>query len=75
MIIRIMYHDRKHDVVNESLLQQLIEEGKVMKFYRPSEGWVSVGRRPVRGRGGVYHGPERRKSDSHAPAERKDVSE
>jgi hypothetical protein len=60
VVVRVMYHDDKHDVVSDSLLQKLIEEKRVKKFYRPSEGWVTVGRNPVRGRGGAYHGPDRR---------------
>jgi hypothetical protein len=77
MIIKVMYHDRTYDMVYESLLDQLIREGKVMKFYRPSEGWITVGRRPVRGRGGAYQGPDRRRSGvpSPPPVQGEDASE
>lgn len=62
MIIRVMYNDEKYDMVKDYLLDPLIASGKVKKFYRQSEGWVSVTNARVRGMGGAYDGPERRKS-------------
>lgn len=63
MIIHVVYEDDRHDYVPALRLDGLIAEGKVKKFYRHSEGWVTIGKDPIRGMGGLrYNGPERRKS-------------
>ncbi|MGD0884677.1 MAG: GSU3473 family protein [Thermodesulfovibrionales bacterium] len=61
MLIRVMYSTGKYDMVKDSLLDELIASGGVQRFLR-SDGWATKGREPVRGRGGAYTGPERRKS-------------
>jgi len=61
MIIRVLYEDDRHDYVPAFRLDDLIAEGKIKKFYR-SDGWVTIGKDPIRGVGGSrYAGPERRK--------------
>jgi hypothetical protein len=61
MIIRVLYEDDRHDYVPAFRLDDLIAEGKIKKFYR-SDGWVTIGKDPIRGAGGSrYSGPERRK--------------
>lgn len=60
MVIRVMYTNRKYDMIKDFVLNDLITSGKVIKFYR-SDGWVNVGHDPIRGWGGKYDGPERRK--------------
>jgi hypothetical protein len=59
MMIRVMYFDRKYDMVNASVLDDLITSGRIMKFYRTG-GWITIGKDPIRGQGGVYTGLERR---------------
>ena len=61
MIIRVLYQDDRHDYVPAFRLDDLIAEGKINKFYR-SDGWVTIGKDPIRGMGGSrYGGPDRRK--------------
>jgi len=61
MIIRVLYEDDRHDYVPAFRLDDLIAEGKIKKFYR-SDGWVTIGKDPIRGVGGSrYNGPERRR--------------
>jgi hypothetical protein len=61
MIIRVLYEDDRHDYVPAFRLDDLIAEGRIKKFYR-SDGWVTIGKDPIRGTGGArYSGPERRK--------------
>ncbi|MCL4475113.1 MAG: hypothetical protein M1508_02660 [Nitrospirae bacterium] len=65
MLIRVMYHDRKYDMVNASLLDKLITSGRILKFQRV-EGWITIGKDPIRGHGGIYGGPERRRQVKRA---------
>lgn len=60
MLIRVLYTDNTYDMVKESRLDDLISAKKVVRFER-SSGWVTVGRDPLRGVGGAYWGPERRR--------------
>jgi PAS domain S-box-containing protein len=60
MLIKVVDSYNNHDMVDPFLLDELIASGKVKKFLR-SEGWVTIGIDPVRGTGGYYKGPERRK--------------
>jgi hypothetical protein len=59
MVIRVMYPNKKFDMVKDSLLNKLITSGKIVKFFR-SGAWVTIGQDPTRGSGGVYYGFERR---------------
>lgn len=44
------------------MLDKLIGEHKIKRFYRYSEEkWITVGIDPIRGMGGVYAGPDRRR--------------
>ena len=61
MLIRVMYSTGKYDMVKDSLLDELIASGGIQRFLR-SNGWATMGRDPMRGKGGAYKGPERRKS-------------
>jgi hypothetical protein len=60
MHIKIMYHDESLDMVAPRHLAELIISQKIKRFLR-TEGWVTVGIDPIRGQGGAYYGPERRK--------------
>lgn len=60
MLIRVLYKDQAAGMVETSRLGELIAAGKVVAFFR-SGGWVDVERDPIRGKGRVYYGPERRK--------------
>lgn len=59
MIIRVRYGNNEYDMVKSSFLDGLIRAGRVKMFLR-AEGWVVVGRDPVRMRSEAYHGPDRR---------------
>ena len=67
-MIRVVYHDNRHDMISVFILQLGIECRKIKMFYRNSEmRWVTVGVDPVRKAREVhYHGHERRKA--HMPA-------
>ena len=60
--IRVVYKTNKYDYVSSGLLDRLIRMEKIAKFYRASERrWINVRFDPIRGRGGKYQGPNRRK--------------
>jgi len=68
-LIRVVYRTKEYvfDYVTSDLLDSLITQDKITHFYRPSEErWVSIRLDPVRGSGGGYRGPERRRTD-HKP--------
>ncbi len=62
MLIRVVYPNNKYDMVKDYVLNELIASGKIKSFYR-SSGWAVVGRDRIRGEGGLYGGPERRKEN------------
>ncbi len=57
--IRVRFDNETTAFVRKEELQELIQSGKIVSFYRNDE-WVKVGVDPVRGVGGKYRGPERR---------------
>jgi len=57
--IKVIYMDNTAGVVKASSLEQLISTRKIVAFRR-NDGWVKLGRDPIRGNGGKYNGPERR---------------
>ncbi len=63
MMVRVIYHDNRYDMVKSTRLDDLISTNKVAKFQRTS-GWVTVGVDPVRTlrTNTQYTGPERRAS-------------
>jgi hypothetical protein len=61
MLIRVTYQNDKHDLIKPLLLDHYISSNKIKKFLR-SEGWITVGTDKIRGKGGHYEGPERRKN-------------
>lgn len=64
ILIKVIYYDNRIDLVRPYALDRLIAAGEIKKFFR-SEGWVKLGVDPVRGYGGKYHGPERRRKNRH----------
>ncbi|NWF56769.1 MAG: hypothetical protein HXY45_18450 [Syntrophaceae bacterium] len=65
-LIRVAYKAKEYDFdyVPSDLLDTLIAGDNITHFYRPSEErWVNIRLDPVRGCGGRYQGPERRKKD------------
>jgi hypothetical protein len=59
--IRVRYNNN-YDYIRKVDLHEMIQRGKVKRFLRRQEGWVTVGVDPTRtGTAGVYRGPERRK--------------
>jgi hypothetical protein len=65
-LVKVIFIDNSAGLVKAGSLDQLIAIGKIAAFYR-SDGWVKLGRDPVRGMGGSYKGPERRKSARNNP--------
>ncbi len=59
MYINVIYFDDTPGVVDAGRLDELIQSRRIIAFRR-SDGWVRVGRDPVRGNGGGYRGPDRR---------------
>ena len=64
MLVRIMYQNGKYDMVKPIIINELISSSKLEKFFR-SGGWVTVGIDPIRGIGGSYEGPERRRASEY----------
>jgi hypothetical protein len=63
MLVQVIYQDDKRcGAVHRSRLEFLIRSGLLFAFRR-AEGWVIVEKDPVRGSGGNYTGPERRRSE------------
>ena len=60
-MIKVIYDNQASGTVEDLLLEGLIATRKIVAFCR-SNTWIVIGRDPVRGMGGEYHGPERRKS-------------
>ena len=64
MILHVQYRNLDYDYVDTRTLDSLLEDEGIRRFYRPSEKrWVNVYRDPIRGMGGVYSGPSRRKPE------------
>ncbi len=62
LYLRVNYTDNSYDYIAGTTLNKLIRQHKVKRFYRNSaHRWVTVGVDPIRGMGGVYAGPDRRK--------------
>ena len=61
MMVRIIYHDNRYDMVKSTRLDDLISSNAVAKFER-SSGWVTIGVDPIRTPKGrqPYTGQERR---------------
>ncbi len=60
MLIRVLYHDGKYDMVKDRYLGLYIDSGKILKFKR-KDGWVTIGVDPIRRSERPYNGPERRR--------------
>lgn len=60
MMIRVMYNDNTYDIVQAVQLDDLIISGRVIKFLR-SDGWVTIGRDPIRIFNRRFSGNERRR--------------
>ena len=60
MMLRVIYHNGKYDMVKDLMLEIYINSGKILKFRR-KDGWATIGIDPIRDRGHNYIGPERRR--------------
>ena len=60
MFITVKYQDNSFDMIDPEVLDNLISSNKIIKFFR-SGGWATVSSDPLRGMGGSYGGPERRR--------------
>ncbi|RNC67931.1 MAG: hypothetical protein ED859_11995 [Desulfuromonadales bacterium] len=47
MLIRVQYEDRSYGMVDDTALESLISEDRILGFQRSSE-WVRIGVDPVR---------------------------
>ncbi|KAF0221548.1 MAG: hypothetical protein FD174_317 [Geobacteraceae bacterium] len=65
MMIPVLYTANSSGTVKDQRLDELIAKGRIVAFRR-SNGWVDIKNDPVRGKGGGYHGPERRKRGEKA---------
>ncbi len=64
MILYVQYQDNRYDFVNTQILDRLLAEKEIRRFRRPSEQrWIDVDTDPVRGLGGHYSGPDRRRGN------------
>lgn len=63
MLVMVRYVDNEYGIVEDYCLDYLIATGKVLEFARSSE-WVTIGSDRIRGNGGTYDGPERRRNPS-----------
>lgn len=62
-MIRVIYSDKSAGKIADHRLDELIAAGRIVAFYR-ADGWVSLERGPIRGKGnnaGGYDGPEHRR--------------
>jgi hypothetical protein len=69
VVLRVQYGDDRFDWVSDFVLDRLLIQNWVKRFYRPSEDrWVRVGVDPVRGvsTDHLYLGPERRRRTNAA---------
>lgn len=61
MGIPVVYDDSSLSKVSYFRLDFLIKTGRVVKFRRSNGEWVNVVHDRIRGDGGAYDGPERRR--------------
>ncbi len=62
MLLHVQYQNYRYDFVDTQTLDSLLEQKQIRGFFRPSEKrWVVVSYDPIRGSGGKYSGPERRR--------------
>jgi tetratricopeptide (TPR) repeat protein len=60
-LIRVRYRNHREAIVDDITLNELILNGKIKQFYRPSEGrWVDIDYDSVRMKANGYGGPDRR---------------
>ena len=60
MLIRVIYINRRYDMIKNFLLQDMIDAGIIWSFKR-SSGWVVVGEDPVRREQRPFPGRDRRR--------------
>ncbi|MDD2582268.1 MAG: hypothetical protein PHR66_09780 [Desulfuromonadaceae bacterium] len=61
MMIRVIYNELMAGKVQDTHIDRLIRDHKIVGFFR-SDGYVRVGNDPLRGSGGEYNGAERRRT-------------
>ncbi len=66
MMVRILYHDGRYDMVKRWTLEKLIEQNKIQGFRR-ANGWVRIGRDEVRGPGVANYLEEERRTPVNYP--------
>lgn len=58
--IPVIFTDHRYKRVSGVELDQLLVDGSV-KAFRRSSGWAIIGQDSLRGDGGIYSGPDRRR--------------
>lgn len=66
MLVRVIYNDLQTGKIHDYLLDNLISQGKIIGFFR-SGGYVRTDSDPMRGAGGQYAGPDRRRPGTPMP--------
>ena len=61
MLIEVIYRDYQVELIEDTLLDEMIDSGKIIAFRR-SSGLVIIGMDPIRQASTFFSGPERRKS-------------
>lgn len=61
MKLRVIYNELIAGKVQDTHIDRLIRENKIVGFFR-SDGYVRIGNDPLRGSGGEYNGVERRRA-------------
>jgi hypothetical protein len=68
MMILVRYIDGTYDMVMAHHLDSLIASNRLIGFER-SNKWITIGVEPIRGAGGSYDGPDRRRNTSEEAVE------
>lgn len=58
--IGVMFQNGTFGTVENSILDELIEEAEIIKFRR-MDGWVTIGCSPIRLKKGIFGGPDKRR--------------
>lgn len=61
MLVRVVYDEFQTGKVQDFALEALIRQNRILGFFR-SDGYVQLGRDPVRGAGGSHVGIDRRRA-------------
>ncbi len=60
MLLKVIYTDKTIGIVDAARLEELMAKGTLGAFLR-LDGWVIVGKDPIRRGGKMFHGADRRR--------------